>query len=55
MATPTFSRDESLPGNRIDGPALIEKYASTTVVLPGDKLRADEFGNLAIEVGKRTK
>ena len=55
VATPTFSRDELRSGNRIDGPALIEEYASTTVVLPGDKLRVDEFGNLVIEVGKRKR
>ena len=55
VATPTFSRDELRSGNRIDGPALIEEYASTTVLLPGDKLRVDEFGNLVIEVGKRKR
>jgi len=55
VATPTFARDELRAGNRIDGPALIEEYASTTVLLPGDKLRVDEFGNLVIEVGKRSK
>jgi N-methylhydantoinase A len=53
VATPTYARDELRAGNRIEGPALIEEYASTTVVLPGDKLRVDEFGNLVIEVGKR--
>ena len=55
VPTPTFARDELRAGNRIDGPALIEEYASTTVVLPGDKLRVDEFGNLVIEVGKRKR
>ena len=40
-------------GNKIAGPALIEEHASTTVVLPGDKLQVDAFGNLVIEVGKR--
>jgi N-methylhydantoinase A len=53
VATPTFARDDLRAGNRIEGPALIEEYASTTVVLPGDKLKVDEFGNLVIEVGKR--
>ena len=53
VATPTFARDDLRAGNRIDGPALIEEYASTTVLLPGDKLKVDEFGNLVIEVGKR--
>ena len=53
VATPTFSRDDLRAGNRIAGPALIEEYASTTVLLPGDKLKVDLFGNLVIEVGKR--
>ena len=39
-----------LAGNRIDGPALIEEHASTTVLLPGDKLEVDIYGNLVIAV-----
>jgi len=53
VATPTYARAELRAGNRIDGPALIEEHASTTVVLPGDRLHVDEFGNLVIEVGRR--
>jgi N-methylhydantoinase A len=53
VGTPTFARDELRAGNRIEGPALIEEHASTTVMLPGDRLQVDEFGNLVIEVGKR--
>jgi N-methylhydantoinase A len=49
--TPTFWRPALLAGNRIEGPALIEEYASTTLLLPGDKLEVDAFGNLAIRVG----
>jgi N-methylhydantoinase A len=48
--TPIFRRDALLAGNRISGPALIEEYASTTVLLPGDTLEVDAFGNLAIEI-----
>ena len=40
-------------GNRIAGPALVEEHASTTVVLPGDKLQVDALGNLVIEIGRR--
>jgi N-methylhydantoinase A len=32
------------------GPALIEEYASTTVLMPGDVLDVDNFGNLVIAV-----
>jgi len=53
VATPVYAREELRAGNRIDGPALVEEHASTTVVLPGDRLRVDEYGNLAIEVGRR--
>ena len=54
-ATPSYAREGLKAGNRIEGPALVEEHASTTVLLPGDALRVDEFGNLAIEVGRRTK
>ena len=49
--TPVYPREMLLAGNRIDGPALIEEYASTTVLLPGDRLSVDRYGNLLIEVG----
>ena len=52
-ATPTYRRDMLLGGNRIKGPALIEEYASTTVLMPGDMLEVDAFGNLVIFVGGR--
>jgi N-methylhydantoinase A len=54
LATPSYARDGLRSRNRIAGPALIEEHASTTVVLPGDRLQVDEFGNLVIEVGRRT-
>ena len=53
VATPTFARDALRAGNSIAGPALIEEHASTTVLLPGDGMRVDAFGNLEIEVGRR--
>jgi N-methylhydantoinase A len=52
-ATPTYRRSELLAGNRIKGPALIEEYASTTVLMPGDVLEVDALGNLVIAVGGR--
>jgi len=53
VATPTYARDELRAGNRIDGPALVEEHASTTVVPPGDRLRVDDHGSLVIEVARR--
>jgi len=48
--TPTYRRAALLAGNQISGPALIEEHASTTVLLPGDRLTVDDFGNLVIAV-----
>ena len=55
VETRTFARAALRAGNRIKGPALIEEHASTTVLLPGDTLEVDRFGNLAITVGNRKR
>ena len=47
---PTYDRAALKAGNRIEGPALIEEHASTTVLHPGDKLEVDAFGDLIIEI-----
>jgi len=47
---PTYRRAELLAGNAIAGPALIEEHASTTVLMPGDRMTVDPFGNLVIAV-----
>jgi N-methylhydantoinase A len=52
VETPTFDRTLLLAGNHIAGPALIEEYASTTVLPPGDELEVDSFGNLVIRIGR---
>jgi N-methylhydantoinase A len=49
-ATPTYRRSGLLAGNRIKGPALIEEHASTTVLMSGDVLTVDPYGNLLIAV-----
>jgi len=48
--TPTYARAALAAGNRIGGPALIEEHASTTVLMPGDRLAVDRHGNLVITV-----
>ena len=50
--TSTYDRAMLQAGNRIDGPALIEEHASTTVVWPQDKVEVDAFGNLHIDIGR---
>jgi N-methylhydantoinase A len=48
--TPTYARAALAAGNRINGPALIEEHASTTVLGPGDRMEVDPHGNLMIKV-----
>ena len=48
--TPTYGRTELLAGHTINGPALIEEHASTTVLMPGDLMTVDDYGNLTIRV-----
>jgi N-methylhydantoinase A len=47
-STPTYARAQLLAGNKIGGPALIEEHASTTVLMPGDRMTVGAYGNLAI-------
>ena len=49
---PAYAREGLRAGNRLRGPALIEEHASTTLLLPEDRLEVDMHGNLLIEVGK---
>ena len=51
LETGTWDRAKLLAGNLIDGPALIEEHASTTVLHPGDTCEVDAFGNLVISIG----
>lgn len=53
IQTPVYGRDRLVAGDTIEGPALIEEYASTTVIFPGDKLEVSAFGDLIITI-KRT-
>jgi N-methylhydantoinase A len=52
VPTRTFARAALTAGNRIKGPALVEEHASTTVLMPGDTLTVDAFGNLVVAIGK---
>jgi N-methylhydantoinase A len=51
VETPVLGRDVLLAANRIQGPALIEEHASTTVLMPGDGGEVDGLGNLVITIG----
>ncbi len=44
-----LDRANLLPGNRVDGPAIIEEPHHTTVVWPDQSVSVDRFRNLVIE------
>ena len=46
--TPHIDRDRLAAGARIDGPAIIRQYDTTTVLLPDHFAEVDERGNLLI-------
>jgi len=48
VATPLYQRDGLIPGDRIQGPAMITEYTSATVLPPDCQSRVDSFGNLVI-------
>jgi N-methylhydantoinase A len=50
---PCLDRDGLGPGSVVSGPAIVEQLDSTTVVLPGQRARADRFGTLVIRAGGR--
>jgi N-methylhydantoinase A len=52
VETPVYQREALPPGCDIEGPLIVEERASTTVVQPGDRLRAHASGSLIIEIGK---
>jgi N-methylhydantoinase A len=43
-------REELRPGQRIEGPAVIDQFDSTTVLPPESRATVDEYANLLIEV-----
>lgn len=50
LTTPFFRREKLLAGNRIEGPAVIVEYSSTTVIPPESTATVDPYGNLIVEV-----
>ena len=48
LDTPHYDRDRLGAGVRIDGPAIIRQYDTTTVLLPGHYAEVDENGYLLI-------
>jgi N-methylhydantoinase A len=51
--TPVYDRATLLPGFRLDGPAVVEEFGSTTVVFPGQYLEVDPHGVLIVYSSRR--
>ena len=51
LETTIYERVDLVPGEPVEGPAVIEEPASTTVVYPGQRVTLDSVGNLRIETG----
>ena len=51
VACAVFDREHLRAGNVIQGPAIIEEAASTTVITTGDHLTVNELGHLVVELG----
>ena len=46
-----FERALLGPGSELEGPAVVEEPAASTVVFPGQRLRVDDFGNMIVDTG----
>ncbi len=53
--TPVIAESTLMPGQTLQGPALIEQAGSTVVVGPGDQFGLDAFGNIRVVIGTRPK
>lgn len=51
VATRYYDRLALQAGNRLEGPAIVNQYDSTTVIPPGVAAHVDRFGNIVIEAG----
>jgi N-methylhydantoinase A len=47
-----YARDRLRPGDRIEGPAVVQQVDATTVIEPGAVAAVDKIGNLRITVGQ---
>ncbi len=51
VTTRYYDREALKAGNRLDGPAIVNQYDTTTVIPPGVGGVVDRYGNIVIEVG----
>ena len=45
-----YLRSGFKPGDRLEGPAVIEDMGATILVYPGDKMQVNDFGHIVIDV-----
>jgi N-methylhydantoinase A/oxoprolinase/acetone carboxylase beta subunit len=51
IAFAVYERDRLGPGDRIQGPAIVDEGTSTTVIHSDQSVSVDEYGHLVIQVG----
>jgi N-methylhydantoinase A/oxoprolinase/acetone carboxylase beta subunit len=51
VPTRFYDRSALRAGNRLEGPAIVHQYDSTTVIPPGVSAHVDAFGNIVIATG----
>jgi len=52
--TPIYYRERLMDGNLLLGPAVVESFGSTTVILPKQEARVDRYGNLVVRFRTNT-
>ena len=53
--TPIYERQSLPAGFRLEGPAVVEEFGSTSVVFPGQQLEVDGHGILIVRPARRAK
>ena len=48
---PIYDRERLGPGARVSGPAVVQEYASTTVLFPGDEMQVSPSGEMIVTIG----
>ena len=48
VPVPVYDRSLLAPGHRVQGPAIVEQYDTTTVICPEQDMRVDPYGNLVV-------
>jgi N-methylhydantoinase A len=48
---PIYDRERLGPGAQVNGPAVIQEYASTTVLFPGDAMQVAPSGEMIVTIG----